>query len=163
MTPSLTGTNHMYVKVNSSQYCEEFCCHKITSSQLNISELVFFYYVNIFCKKLKYWIMPNFSNVWIRPQLVFYHFNFKPKLFSTKKPTQQLNQSLSNFNTYLQTQKSISDTYIEITQCAECNNIPTPSKPHRGQKVIKQLRLRPARHYSSFVTYRPKIIKSNLS
>ena len=87
MTPSLTGTDHMYVKVNSSQYCEEFCCHKITSSKLNISELVFFYYVNIFCKKLKYWIMPNFSNVWIRPQLVFYYFNFKPKLFSTKKPT----------------------------------------------------------------------------
>jgi hypothetical protein len=31
----------------------------------------------------------------------------------------------------------ISDTYIEIAQCAECNSIPTPSKPHRGQKVIK--------------------------
>ena len=27
MTPSLTGTDHMYVKVNFSQYCEEFCSH----------------------------------------------------------------------------------------------------------------------------------------
>ena len=46
---------------------------KITSSELIISELGFFtIYINIFCKKLKYEIKPNFAKDRIKPPLVIF-------------------------------------------------------------------------------------------
>ena len=88
----------------------------------------------------------NYPTCWIGLQIDF------AQLMSNTYHIYKHKNIISDFDT-----SDTCHTYIEITQCAECNSIPTPSKPHRGQKVIKQLWLRPARH-----RFRTILILSNI-
>ena len=62
---------------------------KNTSSELTWFCTLTFYYINIFCKKLKYKIKPNFSKDIIRPPLAifsaFLKKNYKDKIKSFSK------------------------------------------------------------------------------
>ena len=51
-------------------FCKKYLCSKKLKYGINYSWTCFFYYINIFCKKSKYGIQPNFSMDRIRPPLV---------------------------------------------------------------------------------------------
>ena len=63
---AVQGLKHIYVVKNTSSELTWFCT-------------LTFYYINIFCKKLKYKIKPNFSKDRIRPPLVNFSAFLKKK------------------------------------------------------------------------------------
>ena len=67
---TLTLAKNIYVVKNTSSELTQFCT-------------LTFYYINIFCKKLKYKIKPNFSKDIIRPPLAIFSA-FLKKITTTK-------------------------------------------------------------------------------
>ena len=53
-------------------FCKKYLCSKKLKYGINYSWTCVFYYINIFCKKLKCGIKPKFSKDRIRPPLVFF-------------------------------------------------------------------------------------------
>ena len=59
---------------------------KNTNSELTWPYILTFYYMNIFCKKVKYRIKTNFSKYKIRPPLVFFTVFLKKITMTRSSP-----------------------------------------------------------------------------